>query len=176
MENKSTPTVAVLTVSDRSARGERPDAGGPAVVDAVTYYLGWQVLDPVIVPDDINTIMQTLHRLAADGADLIFTTGGTGFSPRDVTPEATRKVIEREAPGLVEAVRAASMKITPHAMLSRAVAGILRQTLIINLPGNPKAGREALEVLAPVLPHAISTLRGDSGAEQAHRKPPTHIV
>ncbi len=176
MESKSTPKVAVLTVSDRSSRGERPDAGGPAVAEAVKHYLGWDVVPIKIVPDEIDAIVKQLHWWAADDVALIFTTGGTGFSPRDITPEATRKVIEREAPGLVEAVRAASLRITPHAMLSRAVAGIYRQTLIINLPGNPKAGREALEVLAPVLPHAIQTLRGDSGAESSHRKPKTYIV
>lgn len=163
--------VAVLTVSDSSARREREDLSGPATVAAVKRYLGWDSELTGVVPDERPAIESQLRQWADEsGATLILTTGGTGFAPRDVTPEATRAVIEREAPGLVEAVRAASLRITPHAMLSRAVAGLRGRTLIVNLPGNPKAVREALEVLAPVLPHALALLSGSPEAESRHRQ------
>jgi molybdopterin adenylyltransferase len=114
-------------------------------------------------------LLAMLQAWCTHGLSLILTTGGTGFAPRDVTPEATRDVIERETPGIVEALRAESLKITRHAMLSRAVAGIRGRTLIINLPGNPKAIRESMDVLLPVLPHALELLGGATGSEQGHR-------
>ncbi len=161
--------VAILTVSDRSARGERPDRSGPALAEAVRAR-GWAVAAQEVVPDDAEQIAAVLRRWADDGlADVILTTGGTGFAPRDVTPEATRAVIEREAPGLAEAMRAASLQITPHAMLSRAVAGIRGRTLIVNLPGSPKAARENLDVIRPVLPHAVQLLCESPDAEAGHR-------
>ncbi len=158
----------ILTVSDRSSRGERSDLSGPALVEIVLA-LGWQVEEQGLVPDELFQIQQLLT-CWADGLhlDVILTTGGTGFAPRDVTPEATQAVIDRPAPGLAEAMRAASMQITPHAMLSRAVAGMRGRTLIINLPGSPKAARENLDVLLPVLPHAIQLLRNDEDAESGH--------
>ena len=162
--------VGVLTVSDRSARGEREDLGGPAVVVVVLAQLpDVAVVERAIVPDERAAIAARLaHWADALGLDLILTTGGTGFAPRDVTPEATRDVIERETPGLAEAMRAASLRITPHAMLSRGVAGIRGRTLIINLPGSPKGAVENLGTIAPVLPHAIELLRESPEAEQHH--------
>jgi molybdenum cofactor synthesis domain-containing protein len=159
---------AVLTVSDRSSRGERPDASGPALVNYVQS-LGWQVLQHGIVPDDQQLIQQTLASWADSGSlDVILTTGGTGFALRDVSPEATQAVIERNAPGLAEAMRMASLQVTPHAMLSRAVAGIRKRTLIINLPGSPKAAVENLQVISPVLQHAVELLQDDPSAEAGH--------
>ena len=162
--------VGVLTVSDRSARGEREDLSGPAVAAAVLAQLpDAAVVERAIVPDERAAIAARLaHWADALGLDLILTTGGTGFAPRDVTPEATRDVIERETPGLAEAMRAASLRITPHAMLSRGVAGIRGRTLIVNLPGSPKGAVENLGTIAPVLPHAIELLREASEAEQHH--------
>jgi molybdopterin adenylyltransferase len=124
------------------------------------------VVREVIVPDEQVLIAETLRDWADRvGLDLVLTTGGTGFTLRDITPEATRDVIERDAPGLVEAMRASSLRITPHAMLSRAVAGIRGHTLIINLPGSPRAVRENLETILPALPHAIELLRGENSAQ-----------
>lgn len=161
--------VAILTVSDRSARGERLDASGPALREVVEAQ-GWQVCRMEIVPDELLVIVDTLTAWAdRDDCDLILTTGGTGFSPRDVTPEATRAVIARAAPGLAEAMRAASLRVTPHAMLSRAEAGIRGRVLIVNLPGSPKAALENLQFIMPVLPHAIDLLREDPGAEKGHQ-------
>ena len=160
--------VAILTASDRSARGERPDLSGPALVEVATAQ-GWEVVRTAILPDDEKILRESLASWAdRRDVDLILVTGGTGFAPRDVTPEATRSVIERETPGLAEAMRAASLKTTPHAMLSRAVCGIRRRTLIINLPGSPKAAVENLQVILPVLPHAVELLREDPQAEQHH--------
>ena len=159
--------VGILTVSDRSYRGEYQDLSGPAIRELVTERLGAIVELEAVVPDERLIIAGTLQVWADEvGLDLVLTTGGTGFAPRDMTPEATRDIIEREAPGLAEAMRAASLAITPHAMLSRAVAGIRRQTLIINLPGSPKAVRENLETLLPALPHAIELLQGRKGADR----------
>ncbi len=163
--------VAILTVSDRSFHGQREDLAGPALAHAVAQQ-GWQVLATDVVPDEAPAIRAALLAWCArPDIDLILTTGGTGFAPRDVTPEATRAVIEREAPGLAEAMRAASLQITPHAMLSRAVAGIRGHTLIVNLPGSPKAAVENFAVIAPVLPHAVQLLRQDPRAEQGHHAP-----
>jgi molybdenum cofactor synthesis domain-containing protein len=158
----------ILTASDRSARGERADLSGPALAEAVTAQ-GWEVACRAVVPDDLETLRATLlDWCARRGVDIILTTGGTGFAPRDVTPEATRQVIEREAPGLAEAMRAASLKVTPHAMLSRGVCGILGRTLILNLPGSPKAAVENLQAVLPVLPHAVELLRESPEAERHH--------
>lgn len=158
----------ILTISDRSARGEREDASGPVLARLVQDE-GWFVIRQSLLPDD-QTAIQDLLISWADSAelDVILTTGGTGFSPRDVTPEATRAVMEREAPGLAEAMRSASLKITPHAMLSRIVTGIRKKTLIINLPGSPKGATENLQVLVPVLPHAIQLLREDPASDTTH--------
>ncbi|HJS18595.1 MAG TPA: MogA/MoaB family molybdenum cofactor biosynthesis protein [Anaerolineales bacterium] len=158
----------ILTLSDRSARGEREDASGPALVRLVQTE-GWSVTRQALLPDDESALRDLLISWADSAEmDVILTTGGTGFSPRDVTPEATRAVIEREAPGLAEAMRAASLKITPHAMLSRIVTGIRKKTLIINLPGSPKGAVENLQVVIPVLPHAVQLLREDPASEAAH--------
>lgn len=166
---KRSVRVGVLTVSDRSARGERPDASGPLLISR-TQAAGWLVVKEAVLPDDLPMLRDLLSTWAdSDNMDIILTTGGTGFAPRDVTPEATLAVVDRLAPGLAEAMRLASLKITPHAMLSRAAAGIRKRTLIINLPGSPKAAVENLEVLLPVLPHAVDLLREDPGAEGGHR-------
>ncbi|MFO7943224.1 MAG: MogA/MoaB family molybdenum cofactor biosynthesis protein [Anaerolineales bacterium] len=160
--------VAVLTVSDRSFAEEREDVSGPAVAERVSLE-GWEVIRKDIVPDDREKIADVFRAWSdQEGVDVILSTGGTGFASRDVTPEATRAVVERNAPGLTESMRAVSMDITPHAMLSRAEAGIRKATLIINLPGSPKAAVENLEVVLPVLPHAVALLRGDSHAEKGH--------
>jgi len=156
-----TRTVAILTISDRCARGEREDRSGPAVREVLTALPGAHVVAEDIVPDDLPAIEAALRRWVTARIDLVLTTGGTGFSPRDVTPEATRRVIERETPGLAEAMRAASLGRTPHAMLSRAVAGIAGSTLIVNLPGGPRAARENLEAILPALPHGLAKLKGD---------------
>lgn len=163
--------VAILTISDRSYRGERPDLSGPALAEAVQE-LGWSLVRQDIVPDDYDLIHQWLAEAADSGAcDLLLTSGGTGFSRRDITPEATLAVIERQAPGLAEAMRAASLQVTPHAMLSRAVAGIRRRTLIVNLPGSPKGALENLQVIIPVLPHAVQLLQEDPSSEAGHGIP-----
>lgn len=158
----------ILTLSDRSSCGERPDASGPALTHLIEAQ-GWSVARQSLLPDDEPAIRALLAEWADSGEmDVILTTGGTGFAPRDVTPEATRAVIEREAPGLAEAMRAASLKITPHAMLSRVAAGIRKRTLIINLPGSPKGAVENLQVVLPVLPHAVQLLREDPQSESSH--------
>ena len=158
----------ILTLSDRSSRGERGDSSGPALVTLVEAE-NWSVVKHEILPDEEAAIRGILTSWADSGElDVILTTGGTGFSPRDVTPEATRAVIDREAPGLAEAMRAASLKITPHAMLSRVVTGIRGKTLIVNLPGSPKGAVENLQVILPVLPHAVQLLREDPASESSH--------
>jgi molybdopterin adenylyltransferase len=158
----------ILTLSDRSSRGERADSSGPALAHLIRAE-GWSVAKQSILHDEESAIREILVNWA-DGAelDVILTTGGTGFSPRDVTPEATRAIIEREAPGLSEAMRAVSLKITPHAMLSRIVTGIRKKTLIINLPGSPKGAVENLQVILPVLEHAIKLLQESPEAEAGH--------
>jgi len=158
----------VLTASDRSARGERPDSSGPALVEFIRSQ-GWDVLRTAILPDDLNTLREILTVWADRGdLDIILITGGTGFAPRDVTPEAVRAVVERLTPGLDEAMRAASLRLTPHAMLSRAVSGIRKKTLIVSLPGSPKGAVENLQVILPALPHAIELLRESPQAETGH--------
>ena len=163
------PRIGILTVSDRSARGERDDASGPVIRSFVEERLQWLVVEQHIVPDERDKVREILIDWCDDlRLNLIFTTGGTGFAPRDVTPEATRDVIEREAPGLAEAMRADSLTKTPHAMLSRAVCGLRGLTLIVNLPGSPKAVRENLDAIAAALPHAINLLREAPDTEAGH--------
>jgi len=158
----------ILTLSDRSARGERADVSGPALADLVCAQ-SWSVTKQALLPDDESAIRAELIAWADSGeVDVILTTGGTGFSPRDVTPEATRAIIQREAPGLAEAMRSASLVKTSHAMLSRSVAGIRGRTLIINLPGSPKGALENLQVVIPVLEHAIQLLKEDPSSESGH--------
>lgn len=160
--------LGILTVSDRSSRGERADTSGPVLVNSVTAQ-GWQVVETGIVPDDQEVIArQLIHWTDSGRFDVILTTGGTGFAPRDVTPEATRQVVERLTPGLDEAMRAASLKITPHAMLSRATSGIRKQTMIINLPGSPKGALENLQVILPVLEHGVQLLSENPDSEKSH--------
>jgi molybdopterin adenylyltransferase len=158
----------ILTVSDRSARGERPDLSGPALQQQVISQ-GWLASQVDVVPDDFSVLQAILTEWTDRGdLDVILTTGGTGFSPRDITPEATLAIVDRQAPGLAEAMRAASLQVTPHAMLSRAVAGIRKRTLIVNLPGSPKAAAENLMVILPVLPHAVQLLQEDPASENGH--------
>ncbi len=152
---------AIVTVSDRGSRGEREDRSGQALADRLEAE-GFEIFFKTVIPDEYAEIRKVLADLADSGKPaLILTTGGTGVSPRDVTPEATLSVIERAVPGMAEAMRAASLQKTPHAMISRAVAGIRGKTLIINLPGSPKGAIENLEVILPALPHALDKIQGD---------------
>ena len=159
--------VAVLTVSDGVAAGAREDASGTSIVDMLSS-AGYELADRRVVPDERLDIEGAL-RMMAESADLVVTTGGTGFGPRDVTPEATHAVIEREAPGLAEAMRAAGLASTPMAALSRAVAGVLGETLIINLPGSPRGATQSLQAILAVLPHALELLSGHT----EHRAAPS---
>lgn len=152
------PRGAVVTISDACSRGEREDASGAALRELLQ--TAAEVVEYRVIPDDRSRIEAVLRELAERGVDLVLTTGGTGLGPRDVTPEATRAVVERLAPGLAEAMRQESLKKTPHAMLSRGVAGVLGETLIINMPGSPKAVRECFAVISPVLTHAVHILAG----------------
>lgn len=153
--------VGILTVSDRSSRGSRPDSSGPALVEKLAG-AGLSVTQTAIVPDEVSEISRVLVEWSDNiGLDLILTTGGTGLSPRDVTPEATMQVITRVIPGMAEVMRAVSLSKTPHAMISRAIAGVRNSTLIINLPGSPKGAIENLEAVLPAIPHAIAKIQGD---------------
>lgn len=153
---------AIVTLSDKASAGLREDGSGPVLRESLAD-LGAEVGEPIVIPDDQRQIELLLMTLAdVDGMDLVLTTGGTGLGPRDCTPEATRVVVDRLAPGFAEAMRAGSAAITPHAMLSRAVAGTRGKTLIINMPGSPKACREQFQVIAPALVHAVQTLRGEA--------------
>ncbi len=161
--------VGILTISDRSWNGERPDLSGPAL-ETLVKETGWEVSQKALLPDEMDQIQKKLIEWCDEiRLDIILTTGGTGFSPRDITPEATSGILERSAPGLAEAMRAASLKVTPHAMLSRAVTGIRGSTLIINLPGSPKAAVENLRSVMAVLPHAVQLLHNDPAAEEGHK-------
>lgn len=152
---------AVITISDKGYAGAREDVSGPLLAE-LTRAMGAEVVRQEIVPDETEDIAQLLTRLADDEhLDLVLTTGGTGVTPRDVTPEATRSVIEREMPGLAEALRFEGYRQTPLAVISRGIAGIRGRTLIVNLPGNPKAVREGMETLSRILPHAVQMIRGE---------------
>ena len=168
---------AVVTVSDRSFRGERPDVSGP-VLKQLLEDAGANVVETVVVPDDPAVIAQTLIRLTDEvGCALVFTTAGTGLSPRDTTPEATTRVIDKHVPGMEEAIRQESLKKTPLAMLSRGMVGVRGQTLILNFPGSPKAVKECFAVVAPVLHHAVKLLRDENPyAEAEHRCHPSHSL
>lgn len=155
--------VAVITLSDTASKGEREDVSGQTIADIVTK-AGYEVVFRKIIPDDGEELTKLLCELAdTDKADLILTTGGTGFSQRDNTPEATRQAIERETPGISEAMRYYSLQITPRAMLSRGVSGIRKEALIVNLPGSPKAVRECLEYAIGALTHGLDILKGNTG-------------
>jgi len=152
--------IGILTLSDKGARGERIDESGPLLSQMVAE-LG-NVVRYQIIPDEVHTLTLMLTCWVDDlGLDLILTTGGTGLSPRDLTPQATEAILDYQIPGMAEAMRAASLAKTPHAMLSRALVGVRKQSLIINLPGSPKGAGENFSVLLPVLPHALAKLKGD---------------
>jgi molybdenum cofactor synthesis domain-containing protein len=154
-------SVAIITISDKGSRGEREDLSGPAIKELIIP-LPAQVQFYEVIPDETESISATLKHCSDKlNCDLIITTGGTGVGPRDVTPEATRAVIDREIPGMAEVMRMESLKKTPHAMISRAVVGTRGQSLIVNLPGSPKAVKENLSALLPALSHAIDKIKGD---------------
>ncbi len=163
-------TFAVLTLSDKGSRGEREDTSGRMLCQLLES-MGYVLVEYALIPDVHEEIVRYLHSWSDDKSiDLLLTTGGTGVSPTDVTPEATREVIEREVPGIAEAMRQASLLKTPNAILSRGVAGIRGQTLIINLPGSKKAAQENIEVVLPALQHALYKLKGggaDCGVDEA---------
>jgi molybdopterin adenylyltransferase len=152
--------VAILTLSDKGSKGEREDKSGPTI-ERLVRKIGAAIVHSEILPDDKVKIKRKLMSLCKK-ADLVLTTGGTGVSPRDVTPDATKEVIDYEVPGIAEAMRAKGLKKTPYSMISRAVAGIRGKTLIINLPGSPKAVKENLAVVLPVLSHTVEKIKGSS--------------
>jgi len=156
-------TVGILTISDKGSRGERQDKSGEAIREILPS-IDARIINYEIVPDEKELIVKKLIKwVDEDNLDVLITTGGTGLTPRDVTPEATLAVVDRIVPGIAEAMRAESLKKTPMAMLSRAVVGTRGKCLIINLPGSPNAVRECLEVVLPALPHAVETLKGQAG-------------
>lgn len=165
--NKMAYTACIITVSDKGSRGERVDTAGPTLAKILSA-AGYDILYTNIVPDELDMIEAELLKCADDlKANLVLTTGGTGFSPRDITPEATKAVIERETPGVPELMRAESMKITPHGCLSRSIAGIRKRTLIVNLPGSEKGAKENLEAVLKPLGHGIKMLMSEGSAECA---------
>jgi len=153
-------TLGIITVSDRSSRGQREDLSAPVILEWAKSK-EYTVAEESVVPDEIDEIKARLIEYSDKGINLVLTTGGTGFSPRDVTPEATSEVVERFAPGFAEAMRMKSLEVTPHAVLSRAVSGIRKQSLIINLPGSPKAVKENLSFIEDAIPHAVELLKGN---------------
>lgn len=156
-------TAGILTISDKGSRGERQDKSGEAIREILSR-MDFRIANYDIVPDEKELIIEKLIKWAdEDGLDVVITTGGTGLTPRDVTPEATLAVVDRIVPGFAEAMRAESLKKTPHAMLSRAVVGTRGKCLIVNLPGSPKAVLECLQVILLALPHAVETLKGQAG-------------
>lgn len=156
-----TYNVAVLTSSDKGHKGERVDESGPYICKKLMEN-NYQIIDTIILPDEEQLLSKQMKEWCESGTiDLILTTGGTGFSPRDCMPEATMNIIERNVPGIPEAIRIKSLEITPRAMLSRAVAGICHKTLIINLPGSKKAVSEALEIILPILRHGLDILTSE---------------
>jgi molybdenum cofactor synthesis domain-containing protein len=163
---KTAVRAGVITISTKGAAGERADESGPAMRDGLVA-AGFAVVHEALVPDDVERVATAILAAVRAGANVVLTTGGTGLSPNDVTPEATRRVIDREVPGIAEALRARSLEKTAHAMLSRGVAGAIGQTLVVNLPGSPRAVTESLAVIVPVIPHAVELLAGESG-ERGH--------
>jgi molybdopterin adenylyltransferase len=163
-------TISILIISDRAFQNTRVDMTAPQIVEYAQKN-NWIVLNQRIVPDDVKSIAQILKKWCNEKnhPDIIFTSGGTGFSVRDLTPEATRAVIKKETPGISEFLRISNLSKNPHSILSRGVSGIRNRTLIINLPGNPKASIDNIKQLTPILPHAIKILRGDSEAEKEHQ-------
>jgi len=154
-------SAGIITVSDKGSQGKRQDLSGPAIAEMLAG-AAIQIKKTLIIPDEVDQISNAIIQFAdIEQLDLILTTGGTGVSPRDLTPDATLQVIDKEVPGMAEAMRYASMKITPHAMISRAIAGIRGRSLIINLPGSPKGAKENLAVVLPAIPHAIEKIKGD---------------
>ena len=153
---------AVITASDKGYRGERQDRSGPLLAESLRG-LGIEVVEQIVLPDDVDRLSKAMIELAdARCVDLIMTTGGTGAAPRDWTPEATRAVIQRDMPGIAELLRSEGYRRTPLAVLSRGIAGIRGRCLIVNLPGSPRAVQEGMEILAPILPHALKMLRGEN--------------
>jgi molybdenum cofactor synthesis domain-containing protein len=151
----------IITVSDKGSQGKREDLSGPAIAEMLAG-AAISIKQTLIIPDEVDQISEAIVKFAdIEKLDLILTTGGTGVSPRDLTPDATLKVLDKEIPGMAEAMRIASMKITPHAMISRAVAGIRGRSLIVNLPGSPKGATENLAAVLPALKHAIEKIKGD---------------
>ncbi len=161
-------SASVLTISDRSYNGIRQDLSGPKIIELLTGN-NFEIVNYGIVPDEISMIANKLSEwIDQEKSMLIFTTGGTGFAPRDNTPEATKKIIEKETPGISEYIRNKSIEKTPHAILSRGVSGISNKTLIINLPGSPKAACESIEFILNIIPHAIALINDDPNSEKNH--------
>jgi molybdenum cofactor synthesis domain-containing protein len=160
-------SIGIITASDKGSRGEREDASGRLIASMLQEF--GEIVSYQVLPDDVEQISREMVVMADQlGVDLILTTGGTGLGPRDVTPEATLAVVDRQAPGIAEAMRAKSMQITPRAMLSRAVAGMRNKTLIINLPGSPKGVQECLEVILPALEHGLAIMKGEASECARH--------